>query len=61
VTVQAVEVPGAVCRCCGCEVPYIRAKLVLAYGMCCLDCLPDVVGVHHEPGPAGPATDRRTT
>ena len=49
------EPPGAVCQRCRAAVPYRTAKLVLAFGMCCLDCLPVVTGPGHHVTPR-PAT-----
>ena len=44
------EPPGTVCQRCKATVPHRAAKLVLAFGMCCLECLPLVV-----PARSGPA------
>ncbi len=36
--------PDTMCQSCHGKVPHTRAKMVLAFGMCCLACLPDVIG-----------------
>lgn len=43
------ELAGTVCQRCKATVPHRAARTVLAFGMCCLECLPLVVP---ESGPA---------
>lgn len=37
------EPAGTVCQRCNRSVPHRAARTVLASGMCCLECLPEIV------------------